>query len=226
MKHRVTRAHAQRGLSLVELMVGATVGLVISAAGSAAALQQLSEHRRLTLEMHLQQDLRAAAELIQQDVRRAGFQGLPQAGQSANAYRPVTVSDDGRTVTYQYARSKDANTGAPQGHEHFGIRWASNTLYLMVGKPDGKPNWQPITDPELLRITHFQVRTVRQRLALDDFCDQPCTAQDCPAQTLERLEFSIRAEAVHTAKDAEPLARTHHFAEQIRADDISGRCPA
>ena len=62
----------QRGLGLVELMVGITVGLIVAAGASMMAVNQINEHRRLMLETQIQQDLRSVADLLQQDLRRAG----------------------------------------------------------------------------------------------------------------------------------------------------------
>ena len=43
----------QRGLSLVELMVGITVGMIIVAGVSLMMVNQIDEHRRLSLETQI-----------------------------------------------------------------------------------------------------------------------------------------------------------------------------
>ena len=66
----------QRGLSLVELLVGLALGLLVVAGGAALlARQHLREHRALLLEARLMQDLRTAADLVARDLRRAGYWG-------------------------------------------------------------------------------------------------------------------------------------------------------
>jgi prepilin-type N-terminal cleavage/methylation domain-containing protein len=70
----------QHGLGLIELMVGITVGLIVAAGASIVAVNQINEHRRLMLEMQIQQDLRTTADLIQQDLRRQGFRGTAELG--------------------------------------------------------------------------------------------------------------------------------------------------
>ncbi len=70
----------QRGLSLIELMVGITVGMIVVAAASLMMTTQLKEHKLLVLETQLQQDLRAAGDLMLKDMRRAGFWARPQNG--------------------------------------------------------------------------------------------------------------------------------------------------
>ena len=71
------RRHS-RGLSLVEMMVGIAVGLFIVAGASLVTVNQISDNRRLTLETQVQQDLRAAADLVARDLRRAGYWGKAQ----------------------------------------------------------------------------------------------------------------------------------------------------
>lgn len=63
MYHREGGAR-QRGLSLVELMVGITVGLFVVAAAATLVANQLSDNRRLLLETQVQQDLRATMDII------------------------------------------------------------------------------------------------------------------------------------------------------------------
>ncbi|MFT7724165.1 MAG: prepilin-type N-terminal cleavage/methylation domain-containing protein [Roseateles sp.] len=238
----------QRGLGLVELMVGITVGLIVAAAASLIAVNQINEHRRLMLETQIQQDLRTASDLIQQDFRRAGFRGNAENGVWApppvtdgiakpatpNLYAPFTVSSttDGRTVSYAYAR-RDAATNAynvqptPTGNEQFGVKWdrSAETLYVQLGlKADGQPNWQPITDPEVLLIKDFTVDVDTTSLSLGGFCDKACggTGQPvCPVQKIRKVSFTIVGVARHDAN----VRRTLSGVERIRADDISGTCP-
>ena len=66
-------ASHQRGMSLVELMVGITIGLFIVAAATLMVGNQLSDNRRLLLETQLQQDMRATMDIITRQIRRAGL---------------------------------------------------------------------------------------------------------------------------------------------------------
>lgn len=53
--------HRQRGLSLIELLVGCTVGLLIAGGATKLFVEHLRDSRRLLLEARLHQDLRATA---------------------------------------------------------------------------------------------------------------------------------------------------------------------
>jgi prepilin-type N-terminal cleavage/methylation domain-containing protein len=236
----------QRGLGLVELMVGITVGLIVAAAASMVAVNQINEHRRLMLETQIQQDLRTAADLLQQDLRRAGFRGFaqlgvwappaaigtlkeqPAAAPSANEFATVTRVDNGdaRSLIYLYARTDYSATGALRDAEYFGFKWdkGSKTLYLQIGKG----NWQPITDPDIVKITNFEIDVDdSQSIDVGDFCDKPCNpptagAPACPKQGVRQVSFKIVGEAAHDSN----VKRTLSGVERLRTDQIIGACPA
>src|SRR4051812_42106673 len=84
-----SRKSRQSGLSLVELMVGVAVGLFVVAGATMAVANQLGDNRRLMLETQIQQDLRAAADLIARDIRRAGYWGRAESGIWSPAAAPV-----------------------------------------------------------------------------------------------------------------------------------------
>ena len=242
----------QRGLGLVELMVGITVGLIVATGASLMAVNQINEHRRLMLETQIQQDLRTAADLLQQDLRRAGYRGLTQdsvwappsgvgtlneqvpAIATANNYTPLELSDttEMRSLTYRYARFANGQWGAasPRGAERFGFKWdkSDKTLSLQLGlNADGSPNWQPITDPESVRITSFDITIASQSQNAGEFCDKACGplspgAAACPTVGVRQVSFTIVGEAKHDSK----VKRTLTGVERLRADSITGTCPA
>lgn len=253
---RLTSRHrrfGQQGLGLVELMVGITIGLIVAAGASLIAVNQINEHRRLMLETQVQQDLRVTADLLQQDMRRAGFRGLAELGvwapasgvgtpleqsaqaATANVYTEIVRTETSggaegeliRSLQYSYARrDSDGMYGdgsAVLSNEYFGVKWdkAKKTLYLQLGKKDdGQPNWQPVTDPETVKIVDFDIQVFEQKVQLGDFCDSACTAATCPAQAVRRVEFRIRGQAKHDAN----VVRTLTGGERIRADAMTGAC--
>ncbi len=231
----------QKGMGLVELMVGITVGLIVAAGAAMVATRQINEHRRLMLEVQMQQDLRIAADLIQQDMKRAGFRGLaangvwePERDAGATAAKAAVASpflaassnQAGNEFYYQYAKANNA-TNVVANSERFGIRWdqAEQKLYIQLGmKANGTdPNWQPITDPDVVKIENFAANVVTQQISLADLCDPmiACNAGNCPTQTVRRVEFTIKA----VAKADSNVQRTLVVGEKLRADQISGSCP-
>jgi type IV pilus assembly protein PilW len=148
----------QRGMSLVELMVGITVGLFVLAAAAAMTATQLTDNRRLLLETQVQQDLRMAADIIARDLRRAGHAGpewvrgvWPPAGGALAASQPsqynrFVVSANG--VEFDYWDS-EAGLFRSAGYKKEGTRLQS---FLGAG------GWQDLTDATTLRITNFTVQ--------------------------------------------------------------------
>lgn len=236
----------QRGLGMVELMVGITVGLIVTVGAVVVATSQISEHRRLMLEVQMQQDLRVAADLLQQDIRRAGYRGLPSnsvwepernagtvAAKDAVASPYAVVSQTPQSnsdIFYRYAVRGAGGvfnkTNVLGNNEQFGIRLdrTAKVLYLQLGLTgSGDPNWQPITDPAAVLIEDFNATIVPQQISLGDLCDPGCeTAGTCPTQTIRRVDFTITA----SAKSDPSVRRTLKVSEKLRADDISGACPA
>ena len=192
-KPRTRFATPQRGLSLVELMVGIAVGLFVVAAAAMLVSIQLNENRRLLLETQMQQDLRAAADIIARELRRAGH--WPDAAQfvsvegaappSNNPYSELTWdADEPNKVEFKYWR-RPTETG-PYGFKQDGT--VLRTLLAGGG-------WQELTDGNTLRITAFSV-TPRDRQAPTILlpCPKLCPdgTTDCwPTRTLTVRELVV-----------------------------------
>lgn len=240
LKHPARRR--QRGIGLIELMVGITVGLIVAAGAAVVATRQIIEHRRLMLEVQMQQDLRVAADLIQQDLRRAGYRGLPANGvwepernggavaakpAQASPYAAITQSSGGGDLFYRYAKpaagtTRMNTTNNLANNEQFGIKVVNKTLYLQLGLVSSQPNWQPITDPDAIEITGFTPTVVTQQIPLDDLCICPAGATCAmPTMTVKRVSIKINA----VSKSDPNVKRTLELTERIRADDVSGTCP-
>ena len=120
----------QRGLSLVEMMVGLTVGLFITGAALLAAVNATGENRRLMLEARLLQDLRATMDLVTRSLRRAGYWGNAQAGlrdaadtsgqtgYEATGYAVVTPAT-GSASAVQFRVAGDADDSAEDAEADF-----------------------------------------------------------------------------------------------------------
>lgn len=243
----------QAGLGLVELMVGITVGLIVAAGASMIAVNQISEHRRLMLETQVQQDLRTAADLLQQDLRRAGFRGyadhavwapaaavgsLNETGPMLPASSPyadfaASSTDSSVVAHYRYAR-QDAGTlrfntsSTPWSNEYFGVRWEKSThvLSIQLGvDATGQPNWQPITDPDSVSIEDFTFTPTEQTISLGDFCDRACGPGTAFTCPTQKVR-EVRFKIVGRAKHDPNVVRTLEGAERIRADDVDGACPS
>ena len=192
----------QRGLSIVELMVGIAIGLIIVAAASLLMSGQLHENRRLLAETQLQQDLRAASDIITRELRRVGadveaqslqslwFPGRTTAVQEnvfAEPLTPLAGAPPSTEVLFTY------NPG-PAANANFGFKLeggAIKTRLLSAG-------WQELTDPRVMTVTSFTItRDADTQIQLP--CAKRCPVTNdaaCwPKLSLRNLSVAITASA-------------------------------
>jgi type IV pilus assembly protein PilW len=224
---RVTRRAWQSGLSLVELMVGVAVGLFVVAGATVAVSNQLGDNRRLMLETQIQQDLRAATDVIARDVRRAGYWGSAEsgvwyAGAVAVASNPYTVlqpsvSDvPASAVTFAYSRSA-AENGVRDATDESGFRLSNGAIEMSTGG-----GWQALTDSSTLRITNFQVTLKSQAVNLACFNKCAGGGTACwPTQVVRDITVDITGQAVHDPA----VQRKSSSTVRLRNDVVNGACP-
>lgn len=207
-----------RGASIVELLIGIAIGLFIAAGATLLLTSQLGDNRRLLLEAQVQQDLRAAADLMSRDLRRAGYWGnayryvwAQTAADVSNPYQDTTSLG---TTGLVYSRSLDeeagplgVDAGVVSASERIGFRL--NTTDHMIETLIGG-SWQALTDREVLRVTQFELRLHTQNIALP--CGAPCPASGpggCPlVQHSRYVTLVISAQAVHDATVQRSLSDT------------------
>lgn len=221
---------AQRGISLVELMVGIAVGLFVLASASTVMVSQIGEHRRLALETRTEQDVRALAELMQRELRQAG--GWPHAWRSrwsdanpqpiANPYGPVSVSDDGQRLEFRVSANLVSPTNPEDdafspGSESRGFALSQGVLRARLGT-----HWQPLSDPQTLKITAFQARVVETTTPLPSACAKPCDGlANCPPRSTARdVHLRLDAQAAHDPS----VARRLDLRVRLQADQFDGVC--
>jgi len=184
----------QRGLSIVELMVGVAIGLFVVAAATMLVSMQLSDSRRLMLETQVQQDLRATADIITRELRRAGHWGKARdgvwyAGNAAevrdNRYSAITTVVDSAESTFAdgedsplvlFAYSRNGNeadeNGTLDSAEELGFRLDGGVIQSRLGEA----GWQALTDGNTLTVTEFTMTMNRQPLPLE--CPKTCPDPD------------------------------------------------
>ena len=226
-----TRQTSERGLSIVELLVGVVISLFIAAAGAMLLAGHLRENRALLLEARLMQDLRTAADLVTRDLRRAGHWGAAVDGVwatgtgtgsvAANPYAavaPATAASD--AARFSYSRDT-AENGTVDSNEQFGFRLRTGVIEIQLGAG----NWQALTDAGTLTITQFSVTPSVQTVSLAGFCSTPCPpgAAACPPQQqVRRLALVITGRLVADAA----VVRSVRSAVRLRNDAVVGACAA
>lgn len=213
----VAAPRRQRGLSVVELMVAVTVGLIVLSGVTAMLVNSLQANNDTVRASRLNQELRAVMDLVVRDLRRAGYRGdyasyfgLLAAGQTFS--NTVAVSADGTRLDFSYDLDAD---GTFSDAERFGYR-------LNDGKVEALRNtaWTALTDPGATRVTTFA------------FCYAPSADADCleapPAAgtvgvsgtsvsvIVKELRITLTGEAVRDPS----IVRTLRETVRVRNDEV------
>ena len=211
---------SQRGLSLVELLVGFAVALFVVIGSIVLLVDQLRDSRRLLLEARVHQDLRAAADLISRDLRRAGFWQRTSTDRP-NPYQDIATAgpEDAASVRYSFSRDSLENDSIDPA-EATGFRLGSDTLQTLNGA-----SWQAMTDPGTVRITHFSINPRVSVVPLGQFCTPACAAgtAGCPELSLRSYVIVLRGRSATDAAVQREIRQT----VRVRNDALPiGACPA
>lgn len=235
--------HPQRGLSLIELMVGTAIGLLIASSAATLFMAQLGSVRRLLLEARVHQDLRSAADLMTRDLRRASHWGhalggvtlihrpaaapdAPSASPFAptpprNPYAEIAADPLASSLAYSLSR-EDAENDQIDLAERFGFRLnrGEHTLQMLTGSG----TWQTLTDPGVVTLPDdgLAITLTETPVDLRSLCPSACTGPDCPSVTLREVAVTLKARA--TADPA--IVRRLETRVRLRNDRLAGRCPA
>lgn len=215
----------QAGMSIVELMVGVTIGLIIVAAASLLMSTQLVENRKLLTETQLQQDLRATADIMTRELRRAG--ALPEVAIATvpavietvwtrsmeaqkNTLNAAAVATS--AITFKYA---SAETVATVSQSQF--RLTGGVIETLL---PGSATPQALTDTNVMEVTDLTVSlnptsATVVRLPCPNRC--PDTTTDCwPTFQVREIVFEIQARARRDASVKRAI-RSH---VRVRNDDV------
>lgn len=187
-------------MSLVELMVGITVGLFIVAAATTLMANQLTDNRKLLVETQIQQDLRATMDIVTRQLRRAGALDVLQAqsglgtaegvGGARSSFTPVTPTA-GASSEVGFAFYRNAGDQGP-----YGFKLEAGGIKSFSGG-----GWQELTDVNVLKVTAFSVSVVpviSAKLACPKLCSND-TASCWPEVVVRDYTVTITAEAKNDA---------------------------
>ena len=218
----------QRGLSIVELLVGVAIGLFVVAAAAMLVSTQLSDNRRMLLETQVQQDLRASADIITRELRRGGhwensLDGVwPAAPVTSNPFTGVTNIAGGpemaaSAVASTVLLSYSGNAMNPSAINDIGFRLDNGVIQTRLGSD----NWQALTDANTMTVTAFTLRMDIERNDLA--CAKDCAGlANCPpAQEVRVFTVDITGQATHDAA----VQRSLRSKVRLRNDVVAGACP-
>jgi type IV pilus assembly protein PilW len=219
MKRCSRPSRPQRGLSLVELLISTAIGLVVVAGALGLFAGQIVDSRRLLLEARLQQDLRAAADVVARDLRRAGYwQAAPRgpaASPRANPYRAIRPEGPAAAALASYSYSRDAvENNTVDSNEHFGVRLSAGAIQLL----DGGGGWQQVTDPGTVQITRLAMSPSTRSVSLGHLCAPACTdsSADCPRVRVRGLDVIVEGRSPGDPR----VVREVREAVRVRNDDV------
>ena len=206
----------QRGLTLVELMVGLAVGLFVLAGATLVVSSQLNDNRTLLLETQIQQDLRASADIIAREIRRAGAHGNPSqlivtVGGPApvrNGFADVAIAGTSE-ITFNYRRNQQ------QGP--YGFRLSDDGVIQTLL---GNGGWQALTDGNTMRVTELTVTAMPETVAQIQ-CPKACSAD--PEDTACWPSLAVRSyqiDIVARAATDPRIQRSIRSVVRVRNDDL------
>lgn len=228
----------QRGVSIVEMLVGVAIGLFIVAGALVMLANSTAENRRLILETRLVQDLRAASDVITRDIRRAGYWQTATSGiwvnggptvPAQNAYNsfvqsrcdasplgalapaPAAAASE---VCYYVAQSAGNMVTAA---DRYGFHLASGVLFSVIA---GAAPVQ-LTDPSAVVISDFVVSPITQTVSMAGYCKSTCTV-NCPRVIVREFEVLIKGNIPGDTS----IQRSLRSNLRVRNDYYDGFCPS
>ncbi len=209
---------------MVELLVGVAIGLVITAAATLLMSGQLVENRRLLTETQMQQDLRAATDIMAREMRRAGGSNervsldsiwFPGSGQVVNNHMAqLLIVTSPTSVEFDYYPGPFV--GAPSvalGLSRFSLQ--SGRIKTEMG---GGP--QDLTDANVMRVTAFTPTVSNDSSAAIVLpCPNVCpdTTTSCwPRFQVRRGTIAVEAESLRDST----VKRAISSAVRMRNDNL------
>lgn len=214
------RISRQRGLGLIELMVGMVVALIVVAGASALYLNTSQGSINTQRQFRLNQEVRGVMDIITQDVKRAGYwsQALTAASGTMNpfAVRGTNATDlylttvDPTQSCWLYSYDATFNTNhianTVDGYSFYGFRINNNTIQMLPdnsGLADtstacGDLNtWQNLTDPSAVYIQSLTLYPTYQCLNTANVATNNGTAPCSHSGDVEVRQLQIGLVAHH-----------------------------
>lgn len=210
-------AARQKGLSLVELLVGITVGLFVVAAAGMLVANQLTDNRRLLLETQIQQDLRSTADIIARDLKRTGrylsaADWVWPAVVEAEPDLQVVQMPTPQEIQFRYVRASGESGW-------WGFKYDSATFAVQTLLPSNAVfAWQDLTDKRTLKVTAFTI-TDQSEPPIQLPCPKICAdgTQACwPVYRVRAYKVDISGEAVSDSS----VKRTVSTVVKLRNDAL------
>lgn len=224
----------QLGLSIIELMVGVAVGLFVVGGAIKLFVDYIGTNKRQLIHTRVNQDIRAAADIVARDLRRAGYWDNASSGIAASNPYAAASQPSASEINYAYARNND---NVLDNNEQLGFRRQVVGGVGVLQVQEGLNNWQAITDPGTVDLTDFNITAASPTLVNDmsKYCPclykLTCTAADMtdPARnpdgprtmTIRSYQIVLTGRAVGDSA----VVRTINESVRVRNPVLTGGCP-
>lgn len=150
----------QHGISLIEILVGLSIGMIIAIAVLGIFTISIDGSQRILGTGKLERDLNAIMDGIVADIQRTGYWSNATNSSTNPFYASgtdITTNAAANCVTFAYDRDQD---GTVSDSDKFGYRLGTNAIQF---RPTGSTfdcaaatnNWANLTDPNSIIITAF-----------------------------------------------------------------------
>ena len=165
------RTGRERGVTMIEMMVGILVGLIVLWGMSTVYVNSARGSRTTTSANALNQDMRAVMDIMVGDIRRAGYWSttVPGVNPFTAAATNLRVAADCVLYSYDATHAGGVAGVVNAGIDFFGFRWDSVNQVAQTLDPAANPastatacnaaTWQNLTDNQVIRITNMSFDT-------------------------------------------------------------------
>ncbi len=170
----LNRSSNQRGVTLVELLVGIVVGLLVVLGAIAIYVGTSKAGREIIIANRYTQDMRAVMDIMVADLRRAGYSEIggatgpnPFTQRTGATPTDIFISADRRCILFAYDttwRGPNAATAPEAGVDFGGFRLTNDGVVQAVRSTTmnstavdcGSLGWEDLTDPRVIRVTELR----------------------------------------------------------------------
>lgn len=156
-----------RGLSLIELMVAMTVSLAVLSGVLTMMMNSMQANASSVKSIRLNQEMRAALDLMVRDLRRAGYRSrflnpdsnpdatpsncITHIGIGTSFENTVRILDNGTRIEFKYDANQDCERS--DDSESFGFKLDAGVLKYTKNSLAATPVWEAMTDPSVTTFT-------------------------------------------------------------------------
>jgi type IV pilus assembly protein PilW len=231
----------KNGFTLIELMIAMMLGLIVVGGALSIYISTIKSSSDVGKSARLNYDLDSVMQLMVNDIRRAGFTGIPVGGLDTlnNAFMATTTTlnirtlaaptvdptpNSGDCILYSYDvddgnnRTPEAPDGIINSNEYFGFKLDRGAIWIRYSGThtsscaDG--NWERITNEKKILINYLQFNFL------------PIVAQvnlAFPALTATSRCLNYTTETITNALTCEPTPATNAYVAQKRIININLR---